>query len=73
VCASYSALASLVATKDRSRFSAPLFSAPNASIITGLVSGGQVNFGDAPILRRGEYGDDDDDGLPNGFEITTIP
>ena len=30
---------------------------------------GQVNFGDAPILRRGEYGDDDNDGLPNGFEM----
>ena len=32
-------------------------------------AGGQVTFGDAPILRRGEYGDDDNDGLPNGFEM----
>jgi hypothetical protein len=40
-----------------------------AAISTEFEKHWKADFGDAPMLRRGEYGDDDNDGLPNWFEM----
>jgi len=36
---------------------------------TGLLRHWTADFGDGPPLLRGEYADDDHDGLPNWFEM----
>jgi hypothetical protein len=40
-----------------------------AAISTEFENHWKADFGDALMVRRGEYGDDDDDGLPNWFEM----